>query len=289
MASWQVSSALALCVLLPVGLAVLSSPEIRRALRGTGSIQQTLSNAGVGLLFLVTQVGLRGALIGACAAVAALVRWKLPIERPESWVVAFFALALIYYAQHRLEHRVPLLWAVHAVHHQSRDYNLSVSFRVGVLSSLITTLFHLPLALIGISLEEYALLSTVHAVLLFTLHARTRFAFGPGRFFNAPVFHRVHHASDAVYVDKNFGGVLLVFDRLFGTFAPFNGEPTYGVASQPSPLNPVEANVSPWLELRARVQKRPTIAGKLKALLVGGALRPQKAPSAQSPTREPSP
>ena len=289
MASWQVSSALALCVLLPVGLAALSSPEIRRALRGTGSIQQTLSNAGVGLLFLVTQVGLRGALVGAYAAVAALVPWKLPIDRPESWVVAFLALELIYYVQHRLEHRVPLLWAVHAVHHQSRDYNLSVSFRVGVLSSLITTLFHLPLALLGISLEEYALLSTAHAALLFTLHARTRLALGPGRFFNAPVFHRVHHASDAVYVDKNFGGVLLVFDRLFGTFAPFNGEPTYGVASQPSPLNPVEANVSPWLELRARVQKRPTIAGKLKALLVGGALRPQKAPSAQSPTREPSP
>lgn len=285
MASWQVFSALALCVLLPVGLAVATSPEIRRALRGMGSVRQTLSNAGVGLLFLSTQVVLRGALLGAYAGAATLVPWKLPLARPESWVFAFLALELIYYVQHRLEHGVPLLWAVHAVHHQSRDYNLSVSLRVGVLSSLITALFHLPLAVIGVSLEEYALLSTLHAALLFTLHARTRLAFGPGRFFNAPVFHRVHHASDAAYIDKNFGGVLLVFDRLFGTFTPLIGEPAYGVASHPSPLNPLAANVSPWLELRAQVRKHPTTAGKLRALF----LRAQKAPSAQRPTREPSP
>ncbi|HET9933198.1 MAG TPA: sterol desaturase family protein [Polyangiaceae bacterium] len=268
MESWQVSAVVASCVLLPVGLAVATSPEIRRALRGTGSVRQTLSNAGVGVLFLVTQVGLRGALIGAYAGAAALVPWKLPLGRPESWLFAFFFLELIYYVQHRLEHRIPLLWAVHVVHHQSRDYNLSVSLRVGVLSSLTTTLFHLPLALLGVSLEQYALLSTIHAGLLSTLHARTRLALGPGRFFNAPVFHRVHHASDSSYIDKNFGGVLLVFDRLFGTFTPLANEPTYGVAAQASPLNPLDANVAPWRALRAQVRELPTLRAKLKALFV---------------------
>ena len=163
---------------------------------------------------------------------------------------------------------MPLLWAIHAVHHQSRDYNLSVSLRVGALSSLSTTLFHLPLALLGVSFAEYAALSTVHALLLFTLHSRTRLALGPGRFFNAPVFHRVHHATNPDYIDKNFGGVLLVFDRLFGTFVALGQEPTYGVAAQSSPFNPLRANLSPWLPLVERVRQRRTLTGKLRELFL---------------------
>jgi alkylglycerol monooxygenase len=151
---------------------------------------------------------------------------------------------------------------------QSRDYNLSVSLRVGVLASLSTALFHVPVALLGVSLTQYAMLATLHAVLLFTLHARTRKALGPGRFFNAPVFHRVHHASDPVYIDRNFGGVLLIFDRIFGTFAPLESEPTYGVASQPSPTAPLRANLTPWLPLLERVRERPTLSGKLRELLL---------------------
>jgi len=273
LADWQVSSIIAVCLLLPGAVALASAPELRRALRGTGSIRQTLSNARVGGLFLLAQVGLRGAALGLYAAVAARVPWKLPESSPLGWLLAAFAIDFIYYAQHRLEHRVPLLWAIHAVHHQSRDYNLSVSFRVGVLASLSTALFHLPLALLGVSLTQYALLASVHATLLFMLHARTRLALGPGRFFNAPVFHRVHHASDPAYIDKNFGGVLLVFDRAFGTFAPLDGEPSYGVASQPSPSAALRANVAPWLPLLERVRERPTLRGKLRELFVPRATR----------------
>lgn len=268
MADWQISLAIGLGLLLPTALGLLGSPEVRRALRGRGSVKQTLSNASVGAVFLLTQVALRGALLALYAGSAALVPWKLPANQVWTWVLALFSLELIYYAQHRLEHRVPLLWAIHAVHHQSRDYNLSVSFRVGALSSLSTAIFHLPLALVGVSLAQYALLASVHALLLFTLHARTRIALGPGRFFNAPVFHRVHHASDASYIDKNFGGVLLVFDRLFGTFAALSGEPSYGVASQSSPLNPLHANVAPWVPLLRRVRREVSLSAKLHALFV---------------------
>ena len=98
------------------------------------------------------------------------------------------------------------------------------------------------------SATQYAAVVTLHGVLLFTLHARTRLPSGPGRFFNAPVFHRVHHGADAAYIDKNFGGVLLVFDRLFGTFAPYTQEPSFGVdgdrrasASTSTPTRPARA------------------------------------------------
>jgi len=254
-------------VAVPILAALLASREVRAWLRGTGSIRQTLSNAGVGALFLFTQLFLRGALVAAYAGVAVLVPWKLPHHRA-AFVLAFVLLDLVYYVQHRLEHAVPVLWAIHAVHHQSRDYNLSVSFRVGALSSVSTLGFHSLLALAGVSATMYAAIVTVHAALLFTLHARTKWTIGPGRFFNAPVFHRVHHGAEAAYIDRNFGGVLLVFDRIFGTFAPYTTEPTFGVAGGASPEDPVAANVSPFAELAREVGRRPTLAGKVRALFV---------------------
>jgi sterol desaturase/sphingolipid hydroxylase (fatty acid hydroxylase superfamily) len=259
---------LAACVLVPLLAALLSSREVRAWLRGTGSIRQTLSNAGVGVLFLSIQLVLRGTLIAAFAGLASLVPYKLPDHAWWSYALALFLLDLVYYVQHRLEHAVPLLWAIHSVHHQSRDYNISVSFRVGALASLSTLCFHGLLALAGVSVTQYAAVVTVHAVIVFSLHARTRFTVGPGMLFNAPVFHRVHHAADAGYIDKNFGGVLLVFDRLFGTFAPWSGEPTYGVAGEPSPENPLAANVAPFEALARSVRAQPTPGKKLRALFI---------------------
>lgn len=252
----------------PALLALLASHDVRVFLRGTGSIRQTISNAAVGLLFLGSQLLLRTTLLAVFAAAASVVPWKLPEHAPWSYALAFVLLDFIYYVQHRLEHQVPLLWAIHSVHHQSQDYNLSVSFRVGVLASFDTLCFHSLLTLAGVSAGQYAAVVTVHGALLFTLHARTRFTLGPGRFFNAPVFHRVHHAADAGYIDKNFGGVLLVFDRLFGTFSPLTREPTYGVAGEANPANPVAANTAPLAALFASVRAQPTAGRKLRALFV---------------------
>jgi sterol desaturase/sphingolipid hydroxylase (fatty acid hydroxylase superfamily) len=211
---------------------------------------------------------LRGALLAAFAGLAACVPYKLPASAPWAWALTFMLLDLVYYVQHRLEHAVPLLWAIHSVHHQSRDYNLSVSFRVGALSSLSTLVFHSLLALAGVSATMYAAVVTVHAALLFTLHARTKWTLGPGRFFNAPVFHRVHHGAEAMYIDKNFGGVFLVFDRLLGTFAPYTVDPTFGVLGERAvaAANPLAANIGPFAALAARVAREKTAGRKLRAL-----------------------
>jgi alkylglycerol monooxygenase len=254
-------------VLVPLLAIVLASRDVRTWLRGTGSIRQTLSNAGVGILFLLTQLLLRGTLLAAFAGVAALVPWKLP-NAPASYVLAFVLLDFVYYVQHRLEHGVPLLWAIHSVHHQSRDYNLSVSFRVGMLTSISTLSFHALLTLAGVSAAMYAVVVTIHGVLLFGLHARTKFTLGPGRFFNAPVFHRVHHGAEAMYIDKNFGGVLLLWDRIFGTFAPYTEEPSFGVTGEPSHRNPVLANFTPFALLADRLWTKRTLGAKLRAVFV---------------------
>ncbi len=262
------AAVIALYIVVPILAVLLASREVRAWLRGTGSVRQTFSNARVGLVFVGSQLLLRGTLIAAFAGIAALVPYKLPAHAWSSWVVAFVLLDLVYYAQHRLEHAVPLLWAIHAVHHQSRDYNLSVSFRVGALASLSTFGFHSTLAFSGVSATQYAVVVTVHGAILFTLHARTKFTLGPGRLFNAPVFHRVHHGAEAAYIDKNFGGVLLVFDRVFGTFAPYTDEPSFGVAGESSPENPLAANAAPLAALAASLRAQPTLGKKVRALFV---------------------
>jgi sterol desaturase/sphingolipid hydroxylase (fatty acid hydroxylase superfamily) len=254
-------------LLVPALLALLASADVRSWLRGTGSIRQTLSNAGVGVLFLLSQLLLRGVSIAAFAAAARLFPWKLP-DSAWAYAAAFVALDIVYYVQHRLEHRVPVLWAIHSVHHQSVDYNLSVSFRVGMLASVSTLFFHLALAAVGVTAKQYAAVLTVHGVLLFMLHARTKFTFGPGRLFNAPVFHRVHHGADDAYIDKNFGGVFLIFDRLFGTFAPYAKEPVFGVTGESVPLNPIAANTAPFAALLQRMRKQSTWRGRLRVLFV---------------------
>lgn len=265
--------ALVLHVLLPflfagAGLALALSRRFRRYVRGTGSLQQTASNTSVGLLFLLSQTVLRGVMLGVYSAVSSAVPWRWEARAWWGYLLAFVLLDFVYYVQHRLEHQVPVLWAIHSVHHQSVDYNWSVSFRVGMLASLSTMCFHALVALAGVDLVTYAAVSTAHAALLFTLHARTKFTLGPGRFFNAPVFHRVHHASNEEAIDRNFGGVLLLFDRLFGTFTPYREGLVYGVSGEPAPQNPVSANVAPWSALLATVAKQPTLGAKVRALFV---------------------
>jgi sterol desaturase/sphingolipid hydroxylase (fatty acid hydroxylase superfamily) len=244
------------------------SPELRRSLRGTGSIRQTLSNAGVGVVFLLSQLFFRGALVAVFAFVSMHVPWKLPDHRIGTYLLTFVLLDFIYYCQHRLEHKVPILWAIHAVHHQSIDYNWSVSFRVGAFASLTTICFHSLLALAGVDPITYAAVGTFHAMLLFGLHAKTKLTFGPGRFFNAPLFHRVHHASNEAAIDRNFGGVFLVFDRLLGTFTPYREGLSYGVVGQDGPSDPLRANTAPWIALASTLAHKPTLAAKLRALFV---------------------
>jgi sterol desaturase/sphingolipid hydroxylase (fatty acid hydroxylase superfamily) len=211
---------------------------------------------------------LRGALVAVFAFVSARVPWKLPEHWFGSYVLTFLLLDFVYYWQHRLEHTVPILWAIHAVHHQSIDYNWSVSFRVGVFASLSTVCFHTFLALAGVEPITYASVGTAHAMLLFGLHARTKFTFGPGRFFNAPIFHRVHHASNEEAIDRNFGGVFLVFDRLFGTFTPYREGLGYGVVGEDGPSNPLKANAAPWIALASTLARKPTVSAKVRALFV---------------------
>lgn len=162
------------------------------------------------------------------------------------WAIAALAWDFCYYWQHRCYHEYSILWAAHAVHHQSEDYNLSTALRQSSTSFLFSWIFYLPLFVIGFPLE---VLLTVGAInLLYQFWVHTQFVSRLGvldRILVTPSNHRVHHAQNERYIDKNYGGILILWDRCFGTFvAESNDDPVvFGIRKPLRNWNPFWANL----------------------------------------------
>ena len=160
------------------------------------------------------------------------------------WVIAFFAVDLVYYFWHRLSHRVNLLWAVHVVHHQSEDYNLAVALRQAVLSVWTIWPLHLPLALLGVPPVTFLVVDSASTLYQFWIHTELVGKLGwLERIFNTPAQHRVHHAVNPRYLDRNYAATLCIWDRLFGTFEEERERPVYGLVKPLGSFDPILAQV----------------------------------------------
>jgi sterol desaturase/sphingolipid hydroxylase (fatty acid hydroxylase superfamily) len=131
------------------------------------------------------------------------------------------------------------MWAMHVVHHSSEHYNLSTALRQPVADALGTTLPYGTLCLLGISPELITTARGVNLLYQFWIHTETIDRIGrPEAVLNTPSHHRVHHASDKEYLDKNYAGILIIWDRMFGTYAQETHRPTYGLTKNISGFNP---------------------------------------------------
>src|SRR5690348_7486540 len=174
---------------------------------------------------------------------------------PWPWVIAFFAVDFVYYWWHRLSHRVNVLWAVHVVHHQSEDYNLAVALRQAVLSVWTIWPFHLPLALLGIPPVTFLVVDSLSTLYQFWIHTELVGKLGFfERVFNTPAQHRVHHAINPRYLDKNYAATLCVWDRLFGTFEEEKEQPVYGLVKPLASFDPIWAQVHHFAALARRTK-----------------------------------
>ena len=163
---------------------------------------------------------------------------------PWPWVITFFAVDFIYYWWHRLSHEVNLLWAVHAVHHQSEDYNLAVALRQAVLSVWTIWPLHLPLALLGVPPVTFIVVDSLSTLYQFWIHTELIGKLGWfERVFNTPAQHRVHHAVNPRYLDKNYAATLSVWDQLFGTYEEEREQPVYGL------VKPLQSFDSMWAQV----------------------------------------
>lgn len=167
-----------------------------------------------------------------------------------TWVIAVVGVDFGYYWFHRTAHERNLLWSTHVVHHQSEEYNLTVALRQGAIEPWATWIFYQPLALLGVPPLVFIACNSINTIFQFWVHTRAVDRIGPLEWiFNSPSHHRVHHGADPKYLDRNYGGMFIVWDRLFGTWQAEEEEPTYGLVGPLASWNPLWANVKFPVEL----------------------------------------
>jgi sterol desaturase/sphingolipid hydroxylase (fatty acid hydroxylase superfamily) len=193
--------------------------------------------AGLGSL-VVNSAARIFALVGY-AALYAITPLRLDAHRWYTWVFVLLLVDLVWYLYHRASHRVRLMWAGHQAHHNSVYFNLTTAVRQKW-NPWFELLFWVPLPLIGVPPWLIFTAFSINLIFQFFVHTeRVDRLPAPIEFvFNTPSHHRVHHASDADYLDKNYGGILIIWDRMFGSYAEETHRPTYGLTKNVDTFNP---------------------------------------------------
>jgi len=200
------------------------------------------------------------------------------------WVIAFVGVDVLYYWWHRASHEIAFMWAVHAVHHQSEDYNLAVALRQAWLSGLTSLPFYLPLAFVGVPVHVFVTTAALSTLYQFWIHTETVGKLGPVEWvMNTASHHRVHHGRNPRYLDRNYAATLIIWDRLFGSFQEEDEQPFYGVIKPYASWNPLWANVDVWAELWRKARRTPRWRDRVKLWFVSPGWSPPGAPAHPQP------
>jgi hypothetical protein len=181
-------------------------------------------------------------------------------------VLAFFMYDFFYYWAHRSGHEVNLLWAAHVVHHSSEDYNLSTALRQSSTNQVFYWLFYLPMAIVGIPVTVFVVIALISVVYQFWSHTQLVGKLGwADRVFVTPSNHRCHHGSNTYCLDRNYGGTLIIWDRLFGTYvAERDDEPVvYGTLVPLQSWNPLWGNLKNYVGIWRQVRSTAGWSNKL--------------------------
>lgn len=181
-----------------------------------------------------------------------------------AWVILLVVEDHSYYWFHRMHHEVRLLWACHVNHHSSQYYNLSTALRQAVLTPISGPIFWAPLPLIGFPPWMVLTAQAWSLLYQFWLHTEAIGTLGPLEWvMNTPSHHRVHHGKNVEYLDKNHAGIFILWDRLFGTFAPERARVVYGLTKDIETYNPLRIGFHEFAAIGRDVAKAPTIGAKL--------------------------
>lgn len=201
-----------------------------------------LVNAGISALIKVVVFG------------SALFFYNIsPFRIPATWwsfILCFFAVDFARYWAHRIAHEQRFWWATHITHHNSSKYNLSVSFRLSW-TQHIKIIFFFPVMFMGFDPFVFFICHQVAVLYQFWIHTEyiKKLPAPIEFFFTTPSHHRVHHASDAHYLDKNYGSTFIIWDRMFGTFMPEAERPTYGITKPVTSYNPIYLVFHEWVDI----------------------------------------
>jgi sterol desaturase/sphingolipid hydroxylase (fatty acid hydroxylase superfamily) len=166
----------------------------------------------------------------------------------------------LYYWEHRAEHRIRFFWAYHNVHHSSTDYNLTVASRLSWVETCFLWVFYIPMALLGFDPLQILIAVQISAVYQTWIHTQKIGKLGIlEKILNTPALHRVHHASNRRYIDKNFGGIVIIWDRLFGTYQAETETPVYGLTENINTNNPIKINALEYQRIGRYISKSRNI------------------------------
>jgi len=229
-------------------------------------LADAIGDLGCGMAQQLVLVFVGAALLGVYASVHDRFRlFTLDARTPAPWILSFVAVDFLYYWWHRASHRVNVLWAAHVVHHQSEDFNLAVALRQAIATSFTTLPFYLPMAFLGVPPIVYATMVAVSTLYQFWIHTELVGKLGPLEWvLNTPSHHRVHHAVNPQYLDRNYGAALIVWDRLFGTFEEEREAPVYGTVKPFQSFNAVWAQVAYFGELWKKAAAFPRLRDRLR-------------------------
>lgn len=218
----------------------------RKRRRNTYRLDDAISSIGLGMLSQISAVFTRLLRVGLYTAVySAVAIWP---DHPfwtswAGWLTALVFYDFCYYWLHRAGHESAVFWAAHVVHHQSQDYNLSTALRQTSTGALLGWLFYLPMAVAGVPPLVFGVVALIDLLYQFWVHTEQVGKLGWfDRWFCSPSNHRVHHAVNDRYVDRNYGGILIVWDRLFGSFQEEDEQCVYGTRKPLQSWDPLWAN-----------------------------------------------
>jgi len=202
---------------------------------------------------------------------------QLDPSSPWTWVFAMVLYDFCYYWLHRLGHERTLLWAAHVAHHQSEDYNLSTALRQTSTGFLFSWLFYLPMYFAGIPAVVVVTVGSLNLIYQFWVHTQHIGRLGWYEWiFVTPSNHRVHHAQNECYLDRNYGGLFIIWDRIFGTFqAELDDErPIYGIRGPLRSFNPLRALIHVYVDMARDVWQTRRWRDKLHVLVARTGWRP---------------
>ncbi len=192
---------------------------------------------------------------------------QMPMNEWWAWVVLVFVDDFAYYWFHRVSHESRFFWNFHVVHHSSNQYNLSVAVRQSWFSGIAHWIFYVPVAFLGFPFWAFVTVHGLNLIYQFWIH--TKFIGKLGWFetiFNTPSHHRVHHGVNDRYLDKNYAGIFIIWDKLFGTFVEEQEEVRYGIIKPINSYNPLWVNTHAWFETFEAMHFRKTLLGKIRGV-----------------------
>lgn len=241
-------------------------------------VADAINSLSTGVLSTTTGLLTKGVgLLTYAFALKHLALIELPAQSVWTWVFAFVLYDFCYYWLHRMGHERNILWAAHSVHHQSEDYNLSTALRQTSTGFLLSWIFYLPLAVLGVPLVVFISVASLNLLYQFWVHTRHVPKLGWFEwFFVTPSNHRAHHAQNALYMDRNYGGVFILWDRLFGTFQEEDdNEPVvFGVTTPLASWNPLWANLQFYAQLWSDARRTESKWDKLRIWFMRTGWRP---------------